>query len=373
MARDYAKILVLARPSIGDVLLSTPLISALRARWPAAALDVLVYAGQEGILEGNPDVDEVLTSTKHPRAREYAAQLRRIGRHYDLGLSVSTSDRAVWYLVATARERISLVPATSSWRNAWKRWVCTRTLAADPWGTHTLEQNNRLGRLAGVEPGYEVVPPRCADADGVLAQVLPGVWKREAYAVLHLTPGHPFKRWTLEGWRQLAAWLGARGLRIVLTGGDGVEERAYLEAARRVLPVDALDVAGRLRLGDLTLLLEQSVIYVGPDTVATHLAAAVGAPTLAIFGPTNPLKWAPWPQGYAGPAPPFRMKGTQRTRNVVLVQGPGACVPCQQLGCERHRASRSDCLDGLAPDVVIAAADALLREPLAPDYQASST
>ena len=80
MARDYAKILVLARPSIGDVLLSTPLISALRARWPAAALDVLVYAGQEGILEGNPDVDEVLSPEDLLRAMDAIGTAReRIG------------------------------------------------------------------------------------------------------------------------------------------------------------------------------------------------------------------------------------------------------------------------------------------------------
>ena len=109
------------------------------------------------------------------------------------------------------------------------------------------------------------------------------------------------------------------------------------------------DVAGRLRLADLVALLERCALYAGPDTVATHLAAGVGAPTLALFGPTNPLVWAPWPGAYAGPVPPFWKKGTQRTRNVVLVQGPGACVPCQQLGCERHRLSRSDCLDQLDP------------------------
>src|SRR5215510_11325544 len=98
MARDYEKILLLARPSIGDVLLATPLLHALRARWPDSSLDVLIYAGHEQILEGNPDVDDVIAVGKHPSLREYRDQLRRMGRHYDLGLSVSTSDRALLYL-----------------------------------------------------------------------------------------------------------------------------------------------------------------------------------------------------------------------------------------------------------------------------------
>jgi heptosyltransferase III len=368
MARDYEKILVLARPSIGDVLMTTPLIRALRARWPGARLDVLLYAGQEGILEGNPDVSAVIPVRKHPTASEYRAQLRRMGRHYDLGVSVSSSDRALLYLLACARTRVSVVPA----RGAWKRWICAYWLEADPVGAHTLAQNERLGRLVGVEPGYAVVPPRSADADGALARVLGADWARVPYAVLHLTPGHPYKRWRLDGWRDLALALRARGLRIVLTGGDGAEERAYLDDASRMLPEGVDSAAGRLRLGEMTLLLERCALYAGPDTVATHLAAGVGAPTVAVFGPTSPLKWAPWPRGHTGPQAPFWKKGSQRERNVYLVQGPGDCVPCQQQGCELHRASRADCLDALPSAAVIRAAIEMLATD-GPAAQASST
>ena len=362
MARTYDRILVLARPSIGDVLLATSLIHALRARWPASQLDVLVYAGQEGVLEGNADVHEVIATRKHPSAREHAMQLRRMGRRYGLGVSVSTSDRALLSLLAFARDRYSVVPARGAHRSAaWKRWICRASVDADPVGRHTLETNHRLGLLAGVTPGYDVRLPRRAESAQVLASALPGIWMRAPYAVLHLTPGHPFKRWRLDGWVALARWLQSEGVEVVLTGGDGPEERAYLESAVRVLPIGVRNVAGRLRLADITALLEHCALYVGPDTLTTHMAAAIGAPTVAIYGPTNPLVWAPWPRGHAGPAPPFWKKGTQRTGNVLLVQGPGGCVPCQQQGCERHRASRSDCLDELEPGRVIAAASAMLR------------
>jgi heptosyltransferase-3 len=366
MTRDYEKILVLARPSIGDVLLSTPLIHALRARWPSATLDVLIYAGQREILEGNPDVDEVIEAGKHPSFGEYAAQMRRMGRHYDLGVSVSTSDRALWYLLACARERYSVVPgegARGPWRSAWKSWTCRATLEADTSGRHTLEQNHLLGELLALEPGYEVVTPRCADSEAVLSRTLPEIWGRRPYAVLHLTPGHPFKRWHLAGWSALARWLQDRGLEIVLTGSDSGIEREYLHAAVTALPSGVHSVAGKLRLGHVSALIERAALYVGPDTVTTHMAAAIGTPTVAIYGPTNPLIWAPWPRGHVGPEPPFARKGTQRTRNVLLVQGPGHCVPCQQLGCERHPASRSDCLDELPATSVIAAAEQMLDRP----------
>jgi len=376
MTRDYEKILVLARPSIGDVLLSTPLIHALRARWPAATLDVLIYAGQREILEGNPDLHEIIEADKHPSIDEYAMQLRRMGRHYDLGVSVSTSDRAFWYLLACARDRYSVVPGpgTPRWRSAWKSWICRATLEADTNGRHTLEQNHLLGRLLDLAPGYGIITPTCGDAEQVLSNALPEVWERRPYAVLHLTPGQAFKRWHLDGWSALTRWLQARDLEIVLTGSDGGAERAYLDAAVNALPPGVHRVAGKLRLGHVSLLLERATLYAGPDTVTTHMAAAIGTPTVAIFGPTNPLIWAPWPRGHVGPEPPFARKGTERTRNVFLVQGAGHCVPCQQLGCERHPASRSDCLDELSAATVIAAAEQMLDSPPARvAYPASST
>ena len=173
-------------------------------------------------------------------------------------------------------------------------------------------------------------------------------------------PDIPSNAGTSTGGARWPTWLQARGLAVVLTGGAGAEERSYLDAAAAALPAGVHSVAGRLRLGHLSLLLEHCALYAGPDTVSTHLAAAVGAPTVAIFGPTNPLKWAPWPRDYAGPQPPFARIGTQRAGNVFLVQGPGKCVPCQAQGCERHRWSRSDCLDQLEGMAVIAASEQML-------------
>jgi heptosyltransferase-3 len=83
------------------------------------------------------------------------------------------------------------------------------------------------------------------------------------------------------------------------------------------------------------------------------MAAALGTPTIALFGPSNPVKWGPWPKGYEQYTNPYRMEGTQRVNNVV--QGAGDCVPCMHEGCDRHNASLSDCLQNLPVAKVIAA------------------
>jgi heptosyltransferase-3 len=124
-----------------------------------------------------------------------------------------------------------------------------------------------------------------------------------------------------------------------------------------------VSVSGKLSLAENAFLISRAKYYVGPDTALTHMAAALGTPTIALFGPSNPVKWGPWPKGYEEYRNPYRMKGTQHVNNVVLVQGAGDCVPCMEEGCDRHNASLSDCLQKLPVTTVISAIRELSMEP----------
>ena len=104
-----------------------------------------------------------------------------------------------------------------------------------------------------------------------------------------------YKRWTMQGWRDVAAALAARGLRVVATGGPAEAERRYLDEVWDGALVTRRD--GQLAWPQLAGLLAQARVYVGPDTSVTHLAAAAGCPTVAIYGPTDPRLWGPWPVG----------------------------------------------------------------------------
>ena len=148
------------------------------------------------------------------------------------------------------------------------------------------------------------------------------------------------------------------GLRVVATGGPEASERRYLDAVWAGRPeVERLD--GALSWPELAALLRDATVYVGPDTAVTHLAAATGAPTVALYGPTDPRLWGPWPVG--GVDPPWAAAGTiQRRGNVWLVQNPLPCLPCQQEGCLRRLDSHSQCLDELPVRQVLEAVDAAL-------------
>ncbi len=363
------RILVVAMPLIGDVLLATPLLRSLRQRFPEAIIEVLVYKGHETILEGNPDVNHAISVTERPGFGELAGLIRRIFRRYDLSFSNSTSDRKILYALLAGHKSVSIVPP-ARWQDAWKRIFNYAWTVLDDESTHTVIQNLRLADLVEVKRCYEVVAPESEIAVQRLSQLMPFPWQTEKYAVLHPTPRWNYKRWTINGWSALAQYLVKKGLHIVLTGGGGQQETKYIQTTTLSMPKGVVNLAGRLRFSEVAKLIASSSIYIGPDTAVTHIAAATGAPTVALFGPTNPLKWAPWPKKYATDKSPFEKVGTQRLNNVLLIQGVGDCVPCHEEGCDRHKLSSSRCLEELSSTTVIRAIDTFIdvgKTPLSSD------
>src|SRR5262249_16412210 len=164
------------------------------------------------------------------------------------------------------------------------------------------------------------------------------------------------------GWIDSARWLAGRGYRVALSGGPDAGELDYVRELARGMPPTVLDLAGRLTLGGTGYLLSRAALYVGPDTAVTHMAAALGVRTVALYGPTDPVKWGPWPRDYQGAGNPWRRLGSQGVGRVRLLQGGATCVPCGLEGCERHIGSYSDCLQEMPVETVIAALKSLIHD-----------
>ncbi len=337
------RILVVALRRLGDVLLTTPLIRSIRRAWPDATLDVLVFADTAGILDGNPDLDNVIAMPPRPHLGQSLALAARLFKRYHLAVSTQSGDRPTFFALLAGRDHAG--PAWPGERT--KRRLLGRTVAAGE-GVHRVEEMLRLADVLGIARIGEVVAPA-----GALAaeHAVAG-----PYAVIHAAPMFRYKQWTPAGWRALAQALADRGLAVVATGGPA--DRGYLDAVWRDVPgLRRLD--GRLCWPEIAALLAGARLYVGPDTSVTHLAAASGCPTVALFGPTDPRLWGPWPAH--GLPTPWAAAGTiQHRRNVWLVQNPLPCLPCQQEGCDRRLDSRAQCLDELTPRQVLAAVDQAL-------------
>lgn len=355
------KILVVATRRIGDVLLTTPLIRSLRRAWPEAKIDTLVFTGTEGILANNPDINQIITIAQRPALAWHLRFLLSLWRGYDLALSLIPSDRPTLYARIAGKYCTGLVAEGGNQR--WKKWLLSQSAQFDNINTHTVLMNLKLADLLGVQRCHEVVAAWNAADKVALRDVLPFDRNAQAYVVMHVHPMYVYKAWRREAWVELANWLNEQGMRVVLTGGKSADELAYVRDLLSLLPPNTVNVAGKLNLAGVACLLSKARAYVGPDTVVTHLAAAIGTPTIALFGPSNPVKWGPWPKGYDENRNPYRMRGTQRVNNVILLQGSGDCVPCMEEGCEQHIASLSDCLQRLPAANAIAALHELLDLP----------
>jgi len=341
---------------MGDVLLTTPLIRSLRVAYPEAAIDALVFAGTEGVLEGNPDLRQVHASERG----EPWSRWKSLRRHYDLAVIAETADRPHFIGWLAARRRAGLLPPGRS-KSWWKRLSLERGVDAPPDLARPLAYQH-LALALGIAWRPEMVAPSAHTPLAAWRDLLGFDPGSERFAVLHLAPRFSYKRWNGPGWHALMRWLAGEGLRIVITGGPGEEERAYVREVLAGADVPVHDACGRLRFAQTADLLRLASLYVGPDTATTHVAAACGTPTLALFGPTDPRLWGPLPRSGLS-APYAKVEALQRRGNVALLQEPSLdCVPCQQEGCERRRDSRADCLERMSAERVIAAArEALSR------------
>lgn len=359
MKRTLDSVLVICTRRIGDVLLATPVVRSIKSAYPDAAIDMLVFEGTQDVIAANPDIRRILTIAERATTGAQLTMVRLLWRRYDVALSLIGGDRPIMYACVAGRYRIGTMgPYNNSW---WKRRLLNAWVPFDRIGTHTVAMNLRLLEPLGVERfSTPVVAWTRADEDAA-QRLFRGVGNNQRYAVLHVSPKFAYKMWTAAGWAELGRWLMNQGVTAVVAGGDEPNERMYCEDVARQLPEGSVNLAGQMGLPALGYLLSRATVYVGTDTAVSHMAAAVGIPTVVLFGPSNPVKWGPWPKDFPPDGgSPWKTKGSQRQGNVLLLQGEGDCVPCYAEGCGHHINSLSDCLQKLSVDRVIHAVETML-------------
>ncbi len=355
------RVLVVTLRFLGDALLSTPLVRSLKQRWPDSAIDVLVFAGTEGVFEGNPDVAQVLAVAESASAGATFRQAVALWRRYDLAVIAQTGTRPFLFGWAAGRHRIGLVSPDvgKSW---WKRALLDRYAVFDGGAARVLE-NQRIAALLGLDAAPIVVPPSAGWGPLEVGRALGFDPTANRYAVVHPSPRWRYKQWTRAGWQatdRCAASAAPARRRHRRTRCR--RTRVSRHSVAGVPPDAVVRVDGRWSLAQTADVLRCAALFVGPDTATTHLAAACGTPTVAIYGPTDPAIWGPWPARDGSPY--VQVAAQQRRGNVLLLQNPDlACVPCQLEGCDRHRESHSECLDRLPAERVIDASRLLMRAP----------
>lgn len=352
-----SSVLIVSLRYLGDVLLTTGVARTLRAAWPQARIGMLVFADTAPMLDGNADLDAVHAL---PRRAGWGERFRfgaELWNRYELALIVQTGDRPHLYGWAAAPRRVGLAPARRS-KRLWKDLLLAQSLTADA-TAHRVSEYARLPAALGFGGTPRLRPPtagltaaQCSALTGLDVESTP-------FALLHPAPRRRYKRWHAAGWRALIDALHARGLRVAVTAAPVDAELSYVAEMLGPATSQVTDLRGKLSLAQTADLLHHAAAYVGPDTATTHLAAACGTPTVALYGPTDPTLWGPWPAD--GLTTPYEKRfALQRRGNVALLQNADLdCVPCQLEGCERHRESYSRCLDELPVEAVLSALDRL--------------
>ena len=371
------KVLFIATRQIGDVLVTTPLISQARELWPDAEFHFLGYRGKLEMLKGNADITRTIETSDRPKLTEYLSLFFRLFQRYDLAVVTQPSDRAYFYGLAAAHRRVGVLGGhpqgvteqdktrrnKSDKQNAWKKSICLHTVDVDYFAQHVITEKLRLLEIFYRKPQDLFSKPisvRAPAGDPIIPSIATQL--RSPYVVIHPGPLTAYKRWPLAYWQRLLTWITQQGWQVVLSASPAKQDLQLNQDILSLLNEDTckhiVDTAGLLSIPQAGTLIRGALAYVGVDTSITHLAAACNTPTIALFGPTPPTNFGPWPNGFIGKQPYQLRARSQTVGNVTILQGPGECVPCRKAGCEDRASSNSECLDRLDPNQVIEALQA---------------
>jgi heptosyltransferase-3 len=220
-------ILVICTGRIGDVLLGTPVVRSLKAHWPGAQIDMLVFDGTGGVLENNPDLRGVVSIAPRAGRVQRFAEARKLWRRDDLACSLRTSSLASLLCWMAGSKRIGLVtPARKTWI---KRLMLNRFVVDRDDSLHVIQSGLSLMSLLGITPCFNIVPPAMSNRPKRLAQfnLLLESAAGQPHVVVHVYPRYAYKMWRAEGWVALVEFLHARGYAIVLTSEPAEDEVAY--------------------------------------------------------------------------------------------------------------------------------------------------
>jgi heptosyltransferase-3 len=367
------KVLFIATRQIGDVLVTTPLISKARELWPDAQFHFLGYKGKLDMLKGNPDIAEIIETSDRPGFSEYLSLFNKLFQRYDLAFVTQPSDRAYLYGLVAAFHRVGVLGGhpqgklanKSRQQNAWKKLISMHNVDVDYFSQHVITEKLRLLEVFFRNPAelfskpIDVTPPIGQALTPIIASQL-----TQPYVVIHPGPLTAYKRWPLAHWQYLIADLVRRGYQVVLSASPAKQDLQLNHDILSLLTPEicekVIDTAGKLSIPQAGSLLRGAALYIGVDTSITHLAAACNTPTITLFGATPPTNFGPWPNGFIGKQPYQLRARSQTVGNITILQGPGECVPCRKAGCLDRADSNSECLDLLEPAQVIEAIEKLL-------------
>ena len=290
-------------------MFTTPVVRALRQHYPTARLTYLVESTAAPVVAANPHLSDVVTVPHHRGWRRIVDDLalaRRLrAARFDLVIDLHGGPRSAWLSWA------SRAPVRVGYDVAGRAWMYTRVVPRSRTFLPRHAVENQWDLLAAVDPALAARPDRARDrvemvvdpasaAEAARKLALLGCPPTGRLSVLHVSAGNPFRRWPEAAFAQLAADLAAHGddCWVMVTAGPSDRTAAHrILAAARARAGSAgprvLDGEG-YSLAELRALLDRAALFVGGDSGPLHIAATSEVPIVGLYGPTLPLRSAPW-------------------------------------------------------------------------------
>ena len=335
-------IITLQLCALGDTRFGTPAIRALREHYPQAELVAITWKTNQAVLAGNKAVDRIVSVKSTLAAIRALRQLER--ERVDLAVGLSHGGSALLIF--------SRAPKKVGFNSQYLGWIYQEDVP-DRRNIHAVEYCLNVLAPLGIEPqGQCKLEFYYTDRDLDAAKSFLG--DSHGYPVVAIHPGgrfFPVKRWRTGGFAKVADYLmGTLKAKVVLVGGKDDEELALEIAAK--MKHQPLMAAGRTSLKETAAIISLADLFVGNDSAPQHLAAAVGTPVVALFGPTDPNNFYPW-------GVPHR-----------IVRCELSCSPCfhwlgspmQYFPTWDNPTCQRECMQSISPQDVVDKIDELWQE-----------
>ncbi len=331
-------ILVVRFSAIGDILLTTPLLRAIRTRHPGARLAFLTKERYVPLLSDNPNLNEVVGIGEEDGIRAIAELVRSVRYSHLLDLHGNLRSRVLRTLVR------------GPWRGFSKRRVARRVLIAtkrDLYGEPTPMAERYFEAAADLDLDLDGQPPDFflapeAEERATAALARQGVGQGRALVAIAPGAAHATKCWPTDGWVRLSRRLVSSGADVVIVGGPddvGVAQEVLAGIRGRLSGAEERrvgSVAGQLGLQETGAVIRGCAVLISGDTGVMHMATGVGTPVVALFGPTvRQFGFFPY-----------------RAARSSVVELPLGCRPCSAQGGPSCPLGHHRCLRAIAPETV---------------------
>ncbi len=333
------RILLWKLSALGDVILSTPSLRAIRKQFPHAHLALVIGRSAHEVVARCPYLNEVIIYDPTRKDQGWGRRLAFLSRlragRFDL--SVDFQNSRATHLMAW----LAGIPVRAGYRRKYG-WLLNRGVRLPRVVLAPIAHQHYLLTKAGFSANGDALElwPSAQD-DAAAERLLRQTGAAQPTVLVH--PGGSgrwkTKRWDLDRWAKLCDGLSQRGLRVVVTGGP--DERELGEALLQLTVSKPPVLIGQTSLMELACLIKRAQVFVGHDSSPLHLAAAVGTPAVALFGPTDPRRHVP---------PTFRGQ---------VIYKEVACSPCYAAHC---RTITHACMKQISVDEVLGAILAILAD-----------